>query len=168
MLFKEVSYESLKVNPFVMLKDEWALLSAGDSQKHNTMTVAWGSFGVMWSLPVLTVVVRPQRYTCEFIENSDLFTVCFFPDGNQKALGLLGTKSGRDCDKIAESGLIPMFIDDTLAFEESNLIFVCRKLHGGQQLDASKFVDKREDAKYYPEKDYHFFYIGEVVKVLKK
>jgi len=167
-LFKEVSYESLNVNPFVMLKDEWGLLSAGDAEKHNTMTIAWGGFGVMWNKPTMTVVVRPQRYTKEFIDNSDLFTVSFFPDGHKKALGILGTKSGRDCDKIAESGLTPIFVDDQLAFEEANLVFICRKMHGGQQLDASKFVDKSLDAENYPDSDHHYFYIGEVVKVLQK
>jgi len=168
MVFKEIDFKSLSINPFVMLNDEWGLLSAGDASKFNTMTIAWGSFGVMWSKPVLTVVVRPQRYTYEFVESLDLFTVSFYPEKYKKALTLLGTKSGRDCDKIAESGLTPLFLDGTVAFEEAYTVFVCKKLHGGQQLDASKFVDLSLDSEIYPDKDYHYFYIGEVVKVLEK
>jgi len=168
MNFKEIDIKTLKINPFVMLNDEWGLLTAGDTQKHNTMTIAWGSFGVMWHKPVLTVVLRPQRYTKEFVDNLDLFTVSFFPETYKKALQLLGTKSGRDCDKISESALTPLFIDDTAAFEEAHTIFVCKKLHGGQQLDASKFIDLSLDFDMYPDKDYHYFYIGEVVKVLQR
>jgi len=168
MSFKEVDVNSLSVNPFVMLNDEWGLLSAGDSSRFNTMTIAWGSMGVMWHKPVLTVVVRPQRYTYEFVEKLDLFTVSFYPDSYRKALTLLGTKSGRDCDKITESGLTPLFVDGSVAFEEAHTVFVCKKLHGGQQLDASKFVDLSLDSAMYPDKDYHYFYIGEVLKVLQK
>ena len=168
MSFKEIDIKSLKINPFVMLNDEWGLLTAGNVEKHNTMTIAWGSFGVMWNKSVLTVVVRPQRYTYEFVEKFNLFTVSFYPETYKKALQLLGTKSGRDCDKTTESGLTPLFVDATVAFEEAHSVFVCKKLHGGQQLDASKFVDLSLDSAIYPDKDYHYFYIGEVLKVLQK
>ena len=168
MAFSEVDIKSLSINPFVMLNDEWGLLSAGDASRYNTMTIAWGGFGVMWHKPTITVVVRPQRYTYEFVEKLDLFTVTFFPDEYRKALQLLGTKSGRVCDKITESGLTPLFVDGTVAFEEAHTVFVCRKLHGGQQLDASKFVDLSLDSAIYPDKDYHYFYMGEVLKVLAK
>jgi len=170
MRFKEVDIKkSNEFNPFVTLGDDWGLLTAGDTDKYNTMTIAWGSFGVMWNKPVLTVVVRPQRYTKEFVDNFDLFTVSFFrpQEDFRKALQLLGTKSGRDCDKITESGLTPLFVDGTVAFEEANTIYICKKLHGGQQLDASKFVDLSLDSSIYPDKDYHYFYIGEILKILQ-
>ena len=168
MAFKEIELNSLKINPFVMLNDEWGLLSAGSTEKFNTMTISWGYMGIMWHKPVMAVVIRPQRYTKEFVDDLDLFTVSFFPGNNIKALELLGTKSGRDSDKIAESGLTPLFIEDTVAFDEANRIFVCKKLFGGQQLDSAKFVDKSLDQTMYPGKDYHYFYIGEILKVLVK
>jgi len=151
-----------------MLEKEWGLLSAGTKDKYNTMTIAWGSVGVMWNKPVFTVVVRPQRYTKEFMDNQDMFTVSFYPESCRKALELLGTKSGRDCDKISESGLTPFFTNETVAFEEAHTIYVCRKLHGGQPLDPSFFIDAGLDNAMYPKKDYHYFYIGEIEKVLQK
>jgi len=166
-LFKEVDANTLKLNPFVMLNEDWGLLSAGDAEKHNTMTIAWGSLGIMWAKPVFSVVIRPQRYTKEFVDSNELFTVSFFPDGYRKALNILGTKSGKDCDKIAESGLTPFFPDGTVAFEEANMIFICKKLHGGQQLDPTVFIDKSLDSVMYPKKDYHYYYTGEIVKVLQ-
>ena len=168
MSFKELDIKELKINPFVMLNDEWALLSAGNAQKHNTMTIAWGSMGIMWAKPIFVVVVRPQRYTKEFIDNNEMFAVSFYPEKYRKALQLLGTKSGRDCDKIAESALTPFYLDNTVAFEEAHTVFICKKLHGGQQLNPADFVDKSIDTAIYPDKDYHYYYTGEVVKVLHK
>jgi len=167
MAFREIEAKSLLINPFVMLDDDWALLSAGGVGKFNTMTISWGNMGIMWGKPILTVVVRPQRYTKEFIDDMDLFTISFYSNSHRKALELLGSKSGRDSDKITESALTPLFIDDTVAFEEAERIFLCRKLFGGQQLDASKFVDQSLDSTMYPNKDYHYFYVGEIVKVLE-
>ena len=168
MGFKEIDIKSLEINPFVLLNDEWGLLSAGNETAYNTMTISWGSFGVMWNKPVVSVVIRPQRYTKEFVDKLDLFTVSFFPGSYKKALQLLGTKSGSECDKITESGLTPFFIDGSVAFDEANMIFICKKLHGGQQLDASKFVDLNIDSTMYPDKDYHYYYTGEAIKLLMK
>jgi len=168
MPFNEIEVSKLKINPFVMLNEDWGLLSAGKVDKYNTMTIAWGSLGIMWAKPVFTVVVRPQRYTKDFIDNHDLFTVSFFPDGYRKALNILGTKSGKDCDKVAESGLTPMFTDDTVTFIEANMVFFCRKLHDGQQLDPEAFINTGIDSTIYPKKDYHYYYTGEIVKVLQK
>jgi len=168
MSFQEVDIKSLKLNPFVMLEDEWGLLTAGNADKYNTMTIAWGSMGIMWRKPAFTVVVRPQRYTNEFIEKLDMFTVSFYPESCRKALNILGTKSGRDCDKVSESGLTPFYTDGTVAFEEANTIFVCRKLYGGHQYESSKFIDTELDKEIYPTKDHHYVYIGEIEKVLQK
>jgi len=166
MRFKEVDIKSLKINPFVMLEDQWGLLSVGDAEKFNAMTIAWGGFGVMWSKPVISVVIRPQKYTFEFMEKFDLFTVSFYPEEYRKALQLLGTKSGRDSNKIKESGLTPFHIDGTVAFEEAQSIYLCRKIFGGQQLDAFKFTDPGLDFAMYPNMDYHYVYVGEITKVL--
>ena len=167
-MFKGTDLKTLQINPFTMLNDEWALLTSGTAEKHNTMTISWGTMGIMWNKPVVIVFVRPQRYTKEFVDHSDLFTVSFYSEEYKKALGLLGKKSGRDGDKISESGLTPCFVDNTVAFNEAHTVFVCRKLFGGQQLDASKFVDMGIDPEMYPGKDYHYFYFGEIEKVLVK
>ena len=166
MSFEEINVESLKINPFVMFNNEWALLSAGNVEKFNTMTISWGDMGIMWHRPVVTVFTRPQRYTKEFVDAHDLFTVSYYSSKYKNALELLGSKSGRDSDKITESALTPYFIDGTVAFIEAHTIFVCRKLYDGQQLDGSKFVNPELDSEMYPDKDYHYFYFGEIEKVL--
>ena len=167
MVFREIELKSLMTNPFATLNDDWAILSAGTEKDFNAMTIGWGGMGVLWHKPVVTIFVRPQRYTKEFIDRFEMFTVSFFPQEHKNALVLLGSKSGREGDKIAESALTPAFIDGTVAFEEAHTVFVCRKLFGGQQLDASKFVDSALDSRFYPTKDYSFIYFGEIERILQ-
>lgn len=143
------------------------LLTNGDftAGHFNTMTVGWGSLGVMWGRPFVQVVVRPTRYTYEFMEQYDTFTLCAFPEAYRQALQLLGTKSGRDGDKIAEAGLTP--IASTLipapGFAEAGLIVECRKIYW-QDMDPAHFLDLTIE-KHYAKKDYHRIYFGEVVAI---
>ena len=95
------------LNPFTKIGKEWMLITAGADAEHcNTMTASWGAMGVMWGKNVVSVYIRPQRYTKEFIDAQERFTCAFFGEGNQReALSLLGKVSGRDVpDKIFPGG----------------------------------------------------------------
>jgi len=168
MLFHEIDYKTLSPNPFVLLHENWAVVSAGNTESFNAMTIGWGTIGVMWHRPVVTIYIRPQRYTKKFIDKMDLFAVSFYSKEHKKALEVLGTRSGRDGDKITESALTPCFVEGTVTFEEADTVFVCKKLFGGQQLDASKFIDPKLDSRFYPDKDYSYIYFGEIEKVLAR
>ena len=164
MAFKEVDIASVNLNPFEKFGTEWALVTAGDEQGFNTMTIGWGALGVVWGKNAMTVYIRPQRYTKRFVDAADRFTVSFFPHACKRALGVLGTKSGRDGDKVAEVGFTPVHLDGTTTFAEANLVFVCRKLYA-DELKHECFVDAAVDEKTYPERDYHTMYIGEIEHV---
>ena len=171
-MLREIPYTEVTLNPFTAFDDDWMALSAGTKENgYNSMTVSWGQLGTVWGekgrqFPVAVCYVRPQRYTKQFMDREPLFTLSWFGDTQRKALGILGTKSGRDCDKIAESGLTPVFADGTVGFEEAKLVFVCRKLFRSPVLE-SQFIDPAVVAYEYPEKDFHDLYIGEIVKVYK-
>ncbi|HFL3237356.1 TPA: flavin reductase [Clostridioides difficile] len=167
MGFREVKIEELQFNPFTKIGKEWLLITAGDSEKFNTMTASWGGVGVYWGKNVVTTYIRPQRYTKEFVDSNDTFTVAFFDETYREALNICGTISGRDINKIEKAGLTPYFVDDTVAFEEANMIIVCKKLYHGN-MPAENFDAKENDKKWYPEKDYHTMYISEIIKVLVK
>ncbi|GAA0801399.1 flavin reductase family protein [Faecalicatena orotica] len=167
MGFKEISVEELQFNPFTKIGKEWMLVTAGDETSHNTMTASWGGVGVMWGKNVVSVYIRPQRYTKEFVDANDTFTLSFYDEAYKKALGICGSKSGRDCDKEAEAGLTPYYVDGTTAFEEANMILVCKKQYH-QDMAAEHFDEKENDEKCYPQKDYHTMYMAEIVKVLVK
>lgn len=168
MAFKEIAIESLEFNPFTKISKEWMLITAGDENKSNTMTASWGGLGIMWGKNVATAYIRPQRYTKEFVDQADTFTLSFLPEEYRKALNVCGRVSGKNVeDKWAEAGLHPYYVDGTCAVEEADMVFVCRKLYAQDMLPEC-FVDAECDEKWYPDKDYHTMYMAEIVKVLVK
>ncbi len=119
----------MQVDPFTKFEKDWALLTAGTPDHFNSMTIGWGSLGTVWNKDVLTVYVRPDRYTWQFLKDSDTFTVSFFPERCRQALTIMGTLSGRDGDKVAAAGLTPRFLPQGITFEEAAETFVCRKIY---------------------------------------
>ncbi len=150
---------------FQNIGNEWALLSAGDAKHFNTMTISWGSLGFIWQRPVITVLVRPPRYTHKFMDEFEHFSVSFYDRKYRKALNLLGTQSGRDTDKIAQSGLTPAFVDGVPTFKEAYLTVIARRIYRGQ-LESAGFLVPPMDAEFYPEKDYHTAYFAELVNTV--
>lgn len=165
MAFVETPVEGLQMNPFTKVGREWMLVTAGDASGYNTMTASWGGLGVVWGKNVATCYIRPQRYTKEFVDAAERFTLSFYGEEHRRALQLLGTKSGRDGDKVAEVGFTPLFVDGTCAFEQASLVLVCRKLYAAA-LPPEGFTDPSCDARWYPERDYHTMYIAEIEKAL--
>ena len=164
---KKLEVKDLKENFFEAIGKEWMLITAGDGKKQNTMTARWGAMSVMWGKNVVSVYLRPQRYTKEFVDAGELFTLSFYSEEQRGALNICGTKSGRDCDKEKEAGLTPYYTDGTTAFEEADMIFVCRKLYS-QEMGPEYFTEDGIDGKWYPDKDYHVMYMAAVEKVLVK
>jgi flavin reductase (DIM6/NTAB) family NADH-FMN oxidoreductase RutF len=164
--FKTIKPEELTENPFRLIGKDWMLITAGTPGKYNTMTASWGGLGILWNKPAATIYVRPTRYTYEFTEKHEEFTLSFFDEKFRAALSFCGSKSGRDCDKTAETGLTTFAAENSVAFEEAKLVIVCRKLYF-QDMDSSNFLDENAD-KFYTLKDYHRIYIGEVLKIFKE
>ena len=169
---KEIEFSALQMNPMTLIAKEWMLLTAGcEDRGYNTMTASWGHLGAIWGqgggLPTAVCYVRPQRYTKEFMDREELYTLCFFPEEYKKALGYLGSHSGRDGDKVAQVGLTPVFEDGYTYFAEAKLVLVCRKLYQAPLVQEG-FVDKSIIDQCYPGGDFHDMYIGEIVKVLTK
>lgn len=161
---REIKPEELQKNPFQMIGKEWLLVTAEKDGKANTMTASWGGVGIMWHKPVAYVFLRPQRYTKEFIDQTDTFSLSVLGEEYRETLRYFGTVSGRDEDKIAKSGLHVAHEGETPYFAEANMVMICRKLYG-QPYDPSCFIDKSLDEKNYPNKDYHTMYIAEIEKV---
>lgn len=172
---KEISINDFKTNPFTVFSKDWMALTVGNEQNgYNAMTIAWGQLGSVWErgshsnqLPTAICYVRPGRYTKELADKEELFTLSHFPNEYRKALGYLGTHSGRDGDKISGAGLTPIFSEGTTYFDEADTVFVCRKIYSGE-LEENGFFDQDLIEFNYPEKDFHTMYIGEIVKILVK
>lgn len=155
----------LDENILQIFNKDWALVTAGDEQNFNTMTIGWGGLGTLWSKPVATVYVKPCRYTHEFLERNEYFTISFFDGKHKTALGVLGSKSGRDCDKVALSGLTPRFLAHGVTFCEACTTLVCKKIYR-QDLDPNAIPQDARD-RYYQSEAPHTMYVGEVVDVVR-
>lgn len=161
-----MNIRDLNQNAVSMIADRWLLVAAGTQEKYNMMTASWGALGEMWGKDIATVVIRPTRYTYEFMEREDYFTISVFGDDlKQKVHSVCGSKSGRDLDKTQATGLTPVF-DGGVYFEQAEIVLVCKKIYVSD-LDPKNFVDKSLDEKWY-NNDYHRMYVGEIVKTLMK
>lgn len=164
---RNIDPKTLDQNVFSLIGDRWMLITAGTADRCNTMTASWGGLGVIWGAPAATCYIRPQRYTKEFVDREEYFTLAFFGEASRKALQLCGSKSGRDIDKVKECS----FTVKTAAcgapyFEEAELVLVCRKRFA-QPMDPA-CIPQEIKTKWYPQEDYHTLYIGEIIEVLAK
>lgn len=166
MQFQAIDIRDLPKSPVTLINDEWGLLSAGDEAEYNTMTVSWGAVGEIWSKDAVFAFVRPQRYTHEFMERYDHFTLSFLGEGRKDVHRICGAKSGRDIDKAKEAELTPVFLDGSVTFQQAEYVIVCRKM-AVQQIDPAGFL-LPEIAQNYPAADYHTVYIGEIIQTYTK
>ena len=150
------------------------LLTTKRGEEVNTMTIGWGTIGIDWSRPIFIAYVRESRYTKQLLEDNGEFTVNV-PMGevDKKILGVCGTRSGRDMNKIEELGLHleePISIS-VPGIKELPLTLECKVLYKQKQ-DLSAIP---EDilARYYPveddrlhpgsDRDYHIAYYAQIL-----
>ncbi len=172
---KEISVYDLRFNPFGLVAKDWALATAGDENKYNTLTIAWIEFGSLWNslqgqqgffgAPVISIFIRPQRYTRQFIDEQDYFTVSVYDENFKKQLMYLGSHSGRDEDKLKAVNMKASFINGIPYVDDAEIVFICKKLYR-DPFEDNNFENEEINSRTYPQKDYSIQYIGEVEKVL--
>ena len=167
MNFVKKEIGELSGNPFNQIGKDWFLITAGTEESYNTMTASWGFMGVMWGAPSFICAVRTNRHTFSFMEENDVYTLCFFDEKYRPALQFCGTKSGRDYDKAKETGLTPFVIDGAIAFEEASRIIVCRKRYA-EMMKQEAFTSAETYDKWYSSDPLHKQYIGEIISVYEK
>jgi len=165
-MFAQIPAKSFESKVFSLIKDQWFCITATDNNHINPMTAAWGSVGVMWNRPIFTIVVRHTRHTYSLLENSDSFTCSFFPKEYRDVLTYCGRNSGSQVDKIKETGLTPTFFDSYIGYEESNLVFCCKKA-SRTLLSPEQFIDDTI-INHYESEDFHIQYIGYIEKIYQK
>ncbi len=165
-LFKNIEPFEISDNVFKSMGVDSFLVTAGKKDHFNTMTAGWGGMGWLWKMPVVFCFIRPQRYTFEFMEKYDEFTISFFKKEYQKVLSVCGSVSGRVVDKMQITGLNPFETDSgNIYFEQARLVLECRKLYS-DFIKEDSFLDNQIPPLIYPAKDFHKFYIGQVKQCL--
>jgi len=168
--FQPLNLDDISLNPFTQIGKDWFALTAGTKEKVNTMTAAWGGLGVMWGKNVVFVVVRDSRYTKEFIDSSETFSLTFFDmrqKANRQTLQYLGAVSGRNEDKITSACLNINYHNDTPFIDEGNSVYICRKLFSSP-MTKEFMLDADIPSKWYGDEDYHTLYIGEITDFLAR
>mgnify|MGYP003899451043 CR=1 FL=1 len=165
--FKSIKPVEIRDNVFDLIGNDWMLITAGTPDNYNTMTASWGGMGVLWGKNVCFVFIRPSRYTYEFMEKNEAFSLSFFTKEWRNALAFCGTRSGRDVDKARETGLKPFPAGNgTTGFEQARIIIECRKIYF-QDITPAQFLDPSIE-KNYNGSDYHRMYVGEILDIKVK
>ena len=166
-MLKQIPVDSISMNVFQAIGKQWMLITAGDREDCNTMTASWGGLGILWGKPAATAYVRPQRYTHSYMQREDYFTLSFLPETYRKALAYCGSHSGREEDKWAASGLTPAFTEQGVPYvAEAELVRVVRKQFC-QRMEGESILDQDVKDLDYPEADYHYIYIGQIMEAYK-
>jgi len=139
------------------------LASTKASGESNVMTIGWGTLGVIWGLPIFTVLVRPSRHTYQFIEESGVFTVNVPTPDMSRWVGICGTQSGRDIDKLGDYGVAtsPALHIPSITIDNCTTVYECRVRHYNDVIPAQ--LNAQVQAKNYGGSDYHRLYYGEVL-----
>ena len=163
--------KTLNADIFRIFDNDWALLTAGTMEDHNPMTISWGQMGSLWGMPgkaknIVTVFVKPVRHTFSFMERHNIFSVSWFPRDFRKDLGILGSKSGRDGDKLALTSLTAKAVGDGVGYTQATLTLVCKKIYS-EQLKKDRIPPEAVATFYSGDDgiDPHYMYIGEVVQM---
>ena len=163
--YQKISPYDIPDNIFKLIDKDWMLVTSGTIKNFNTMTASWGFVGIMWNLPVAIACIRPQRYTIGFLNENADYTLCFFEEKHRKILQICGTKSGRDFDKVKETGLVPVeTLKGNVFFEQARMIMECKKIYQ-DDLKKENFLLPEIAKKNYPSSDFHRFFMGEIKNV---
>ncbi|MDD3875664.1 MAG: flavin reductase [Bacteroidales bacterium] len=163
--FRKITYEEFNEEAIKLIGDEWMLVAAGRLDSYNMMTANWGGLGWLWNKPVAFIFVRPQRYTFEFTERENYFTLTFYEEAQRHILQIMGSKSGRDFDKMNYEGLTAFETDNgSIAFMEARIILECKKIFA-TTLNGDDFIDTEIANRVYPNRDFHKMYIGEISNI---
>lgn len=166
-LFKEISPKEITDNAIKLVADDWLLVTAGKKDNFNMMTASWGGLGNLWGEHVAFIFIRPQRYTYQFLENEKYFTITVFEEQYRKILQYCGSQTGREVNKIEETGLTPLETEQgNIYYNQARLVIECEKIYS-DMFHKESFVDTEIINNIYETGDFHKMYIGKIVKVLK-
>jgi len=162
-VLNRINVKHLPDNFFKLLDNDWMLITAGSSESYNTMTASWGTFGILWNKPIAVCFIRPTRYTLEFVNRSDMFTLSFFSSEYHDILNFCGNHTGRNTNKAALTGLTPIFTEQgSVYFSQARIVMECRKLYV-DKLKSENFVKTNLMKEIYPNGDLHHIFVGEII-----
>lgn len=165
--FQPMPFDLVEFDPFTKIGKEWALVTAGTKLKANTMTISWGGVGVLWGKNVAYIFIRDSRYTKEFIDGNEFFSITFLSEKYRDALNYCGSHSGREGGKVEKAGLTFATRHSIPFIDEGNLVFLCKKMSATRLTEDSFLVPEIRE-KWYKDGDMHTMYIAEIIEIMAR
>lgn len=165
--FQPMPIDLLEMNPFTKFGKEWALITSGTKHEANSMTISWGGVGVLWSKNVAFIFVRDSRYTKEFLDKNEFFSITFFSEEYRAALNYCGSHSGREGNKLENAGLTLATRHNIPYIDEGNFVLLCEKMSATRITEDSFFLSDIKD-KWYSDGDMHTMYVAEIIDVMAR
>lgn len=164
--FKEIDIKDLPDNIVKLIGDDWMLVTAGSIDSCNMMTASWGGIGNLWNMPVAFIFIRPQRFTYQFTEKEEYFTLTFFEEKDRPILNFCGSTSGKFVNKMKETGLVPLQTElGNVYYKQARVVLECQKVYS-DFIDPNGFTNEELPDSVYPKKDFHKMYVGKIIKVM--
>lgn len=160
----QVSYDHKLNKTLALFRDPGLLLaSTKGSGESNVMAIGWGTVGIIWGKPIFVVLVRPSRYTYEFIEDSGAFTVNVPSDDMREWVNVCGSRSGRQMDKFAtyNMAITPGHTVSAVTIDACPMVYECRVVHSNDVIPANLAAEI--ESSFYGGADYHRVYFGEIL-----
>lgn len=167
-MFKKINAVDIEGNSIKLFKIDCPIVVFGNMEHHNGLTVAWGTLGCLWSKDIATVYVKPIRYSFEFANNCEYFTIMWFDELKDDVNKVFGFKSGKDVNKEKLCSLTPFEIDGAVGYNEASLIVVCKKIYQKPIDKNNIFSQEVLDKPLYGDGLFHSEYFGEIIGVYKK
>lgn len=165
--FEQIPIDLIELNPFTKIGQEWALVTAGTKTAVNTMTISWGGMGVLWGKNVAFVFVRDSRYTKEFLDKNEFFSISFLSEKYRAALKYCGSHTGRSKNKIEQAGLTLAFRHNIPYIDEGNFVLLCEKMSATRITETSFCLPEIKE-KWYSDNDMHTMYIAEIIDIMAR
>ncbi len=160
-MFTQIKYDKITENIFQLIGKQWMLITFGTIDDFNTMTASWGGVGILWNFPVSFIFIRPTRYTFHYAEINPNYTLSFFDHKYKDILSYCGSHSGKDVDKVKETGLLPVSTNPgSVYFKQAKLVIECSKIYH-HDINPANFSTRLLN-RNYPNKDYHRMFIGKI------
>lgn len=164
---KEIQIKDFDENIFELIDKDWLIINSYSEEKVNSMTASWAGMGILWNKNVAYLFVRPQRYTQELLKNNEYFSISVFDEKYRDELNYLGRASGRNENKLEKVGFTVKWDENKAPMiKEARFNIMVKKLYC-QQMVAESFIDKSLIEKNYPENDFHYMYVVEILKILE-
>jgi flavin reductase (DIM6/NTAB) family NADH-FMN oxidoreductase RutF len=126
-LFEPISPEEICDNVFTLVGRVFPVITAGKQDHYNSMTASGGGLGMLFKKPTTWCILQANRYTLELIQKERTYTMSYFPPDYNAQILFLGSKSGRDSEKMKEVELTSVQIPSgDMSFREARLIIECK------------------------------------------